>query len=66
MPGEQGTEGTDSLDDKDFVLAFCTEHQLRKFVQHGSKVVCMDGTHGTSGKNYLYFVMLRLNVIIIL
>ncbi|XP_043206050.1 uncharacterized protein LOC122372647 isoform X2 [Amphibalanus amphitrite] len=51
LPDEEGSSGTESLQADDFVFGFCTSHQLKKFVQHGSAVVCMDGTHGTSGED---------------
>lgn len=47
MPGETDPDG--ELRDEDFVFGFCTSAQLAMFVKYGTKVVCMDGTHGTSG-----------------
>ena len=49
LPGEQHNR----LHEDDFMLAFCSSFQLKKFLEHGSRVVGMDGTHGTAGMFHL-------------
>ncbi|XP_037070712.1 uncharacterized protein LOC119091902 isoform X2 [Pollicipes pollicipes] len=56
LPGEADSNG--ALRDEDFVFAFCSSFQLAKFVQHGAKVVCMDGTHATSGHDFHLITLL--------
>ena len=39
-------EPHEPLQEDDFLLSFCSSFQLRKFLEHGSRIVCLDGTHG--------------------
>lgn len=42
------------LEDKDFMLVIMTVPQQQLFKKLGSDRVCVDGTHGTTGKHILY------------
>ncbi|XP_014679733.1 PREDICTED: uncharacterized protein LOC106819642 [Priapulus caudatus] len=40
------------VENKDFLLGLQTEFQAKMFKQHAHKVVCLDGTHGTTAYDF--------------
>ena len=55
-------ENCDNLEDWDFVLVLQTLHQKDKLKTFApARVVCVDGTHGTSGYDFLHISVLVIN-----
>ncbi|KAH7937582.1 hypothetical protein HPB49_013284 [Dermacentor silvarum] len=54
----------DLLDEKDFMLAIMTEPQQELFKKLGTDRVCIDGTHGTTGKHFrcTHFLITESNI----
>ncbi|XP_069582362.1 uncharacterized protein [Ranitomeya imitator] len=53
--------GSPHLNDEDFLLVIMTPYQKKMFVEFGSDIICVDGTHGTNGYDFQLLTILTVD-----